>query len=89
MNYNGVISLKEYNDKSSEYRKELQSSTSDVKSYQKSLTDLYQNALKTEVDALQKVIDKRKSAQTALASYYDFQKKVTSQTNILVQNASQ
>lgn len=78
---NGVISLKEYNDKSSEYRKELQSSTSDVKSYQKSLTDLYQNALKTEVDALQKVIDKRKSAQTALASYYDFQKKVTSQTN--------
>ena len=30
---------------------------------------------------LQKVIDKRKSAQTALASYYDFQKKVTSQTN--------
>ena len=51
---NGVISLKE----SAEYRKELQSSTSDVKSYQKSLTDLYQNALKTEVDALQKVIDK-------------------------------
>lgn len=78
---NGVISLKEYNEKSAEYRKELQSSTSDVKSYQKSLTDLYQNALKTEVDALQKVIDKRKSAQTALASYYDFQKKVTSQTN--------
>ncbi len=52
-----------------------------AKSYQKSLIDLYQNALKTEVDALQKVIDKRKSAQTALASYYDFQKKVTSQTN--------
>lgn len=78
---NGVISLKEYNDKSAEYRKELQSSTSDVKSYQKSLTDLYQNALKTEVDALQKVIDKRKSAQSALASYYDYQKKITSQTN--------
>lgn len=78
---NGVISLKEYNEKSAEYRKELQSSTSDVKSYQKSLTDLYQNALKTEVDALQKVIDKRKSAQTALASYYDYQKKISSQTN--------
>ena len=78
---NGVISLKEYNEKSAEYRKELQSSTSDVKSYQKSLTDLYQNALKTEVDALQKVVEKRKSAQSALASYYDFQKKVTSQTN--------
>lgn len=78
---NGVISLKEYNEKSAEYRKELQSSTSDIKSYQKSLTDLYQNALKTEVDALQKVIDKRKSAQSSLASYYDYQKKISSQTN--------
>lgn len=78
---NGVISLEEYNEKSAEYRKELQSSTSDVKSYQKSLTDLYQNALKTEVEALQKVVEKRKSAQTALASYYDYQKKISSQTN--------
>ena len=78
---NGVISLEEYNEKSAEYRKELQSSTSDVKSYQKSLTDLYQNALKTEVEALQKVVEKRKSAQSALASYYDYQKKISSQTN--------
>ena len=29
---NGVISLKEYNEKSAEYRKEIQSSASDVKS---------------------------------------------------------
>ena len=78
---NGVISLEEYNEKSAEYRKELQSSTSDVKSYQKSLTDLYQNALKTEVEALQKVVEKRKSAQSALASYYDYQKKISSQTH--------
>ena len=76
---NGVISLKEYNDKSSEYRKELQSSTSDVKSYKKSLTDLYQNALKTEVDALQKVIDKRREAYKQQREYADYQKKVNSQ----------
>lgn len=76
---NGVISLKEYNEKSAEYRKELQSSTSDVKSYQKSLTDLYQNALKTEVDALQKVIDKRREAYKQQREYADYQKKVNSQ----------
>ena len=76
---NGVISLKEYNDKSAEYRKELQSSTSDVKSYQKSLTDLYQDALKTEVDALNKVIDKRREAYKQQREYADYQKKVNSQ----------
>lgn len=78
---NGVISLKEYNDKSSEYRKELQSSTSDVKSYQKSLTDLYQNALKTEVDALQKVISKRKEATQAKEEYYSYDRKIREQSN--------
>ena len=35
---NGLISLDEYNDKSSEYRKEIRSATSDVKDYQDSLT---------------------------------------------------
>lgn len=78
---NGVISLKEYNEKSAEYRKELQSSTSDVKSYQKSLTDLYQNALKTEVDALQKVISKRKEATQAKEEYYSYDRKIREQSN--------
>ena len=78
---NGVISLKEYNEKSAEYRKELQSSTSDVKSYQKSLIDLYQNALKTEVDALQKVISKRKEATQAKEEYYSYDRKIREQSN--------
>ena len=78
---NGLISLDEYNDKSSEYRKEIRSATSDVKDYQDSLVSLYTDALKAEVDALQKVVEKRKSAQSTLASYYDYQKKISSQTN--------
>lgn len=78
---NGVISLKEYNEKSAEYRKELQSSTSDVKSYQKSLTDLYQNALKTEVDALQTLISKRKEASQAKEEYYSYDHKIREQSN--------
>ena len=78
---NGVISLEEYNEKSAEYRKELQSSTSDVKSYQKSLTDLYQNALKTEVEALQTLINKRKEATQAKEEYYSYDKKIREQSN--------
>lgn len=46
---NGLISLDEYNDKSSEYRKEIRSATSDVKDYQDSLVSLYTDALKAEV----------------------------------------
>lgn len=76
---NGLISLDEYNDKSSEYRKEIRSATSDVKDYQDSLVSLYQNALKTEVDALQKVIDKRREAYKQQREYADYQKKVNSQ----------
>ena len=76
---NGIISLDEYNDKSAEYRKGIREATSDVKSYQDSLTSLYTDALKAEVDALDKIIDKRKKAQEQQESYYQFQKKVNSQ----------
>ena len=62
---NGVISLDEYNDKSAEYRKGICEATSDVKSYQDSLTSLYTDALKAEVDALDELIDKRKKALEA------------------------
>lgn len=76
---NGLISLDEYNDKSSEYRKEIRSATSDVKDYQDSLVSLYADALKAEVDALDKVIDKRREAYKQQREYADYQKKVNSQ----------
>lgn len=76
---NGLISLDEYNDKSSEYRKEIRNATSDVKDYQDSLVSLYTDALKTEVDALDKVIDKRREAYKQQREYADYQKKVNSQ----------
>ena len=77
---NGVISLKEYNDKSKEYRDGIQDSIADIKDYKDSLIDLYQNAMKTEVDYLNDVIDKRKKALKAKADYYDYDKKIKSQT---------
>ena len=76
---NGIISLDEYNDKSAEYRKGIRETTSDVKSYQDSLTSLYTDALKAEVDALDKLIDKRKKALEAKEDYYNYDKKIRSQ----------
>lgn len=76
---NGVISLDEYNEKSKEYRDGIQDATKDVKSYQDSLTDLYMNAMQTEVDYLGKIIDKRKKALQAKADYYSYDKKIRSQ----------
>ena len=76
---NGIISLDEYNDKSADYRKGIREATSDVKSYQDSLTSLYTDALKAEVDALDKIIDKRKKAYEQQRKYTEYQKKVNSQ----------
>mgnify|MGYP004460501117 CR=1 FL=1 len=78
---NGVISLTEYNDKSKDYREGIQSSISDVKSYQDSLVDLYKNAMSTEVDYLDKIISKQKNLLDQRKSYYEYEKKVTSQSN--------
>lgn len=76
---NGIISLDEYNDKSAEYRKGIREAASDVKSYQDSLTSLYTDALKAEVDALDKIIDKRKKALEAKEDYCNYDKKIRSQ----------
>ena len=78
---NGVISLTEYNDKSKDYREGIQSSIADVKSYQDSLVDLYKNAMSTEVDYLDKIISKQKNLLDQRKSYYEYEKKVSSQSN--------
>lgn len=77
---NGVISADEYNEKAQEYRQGIQEATKDVKSYQDSLKDLYLKSMHTEVDYLDKIIEKRKSALQAKAEYYDYDKKIKSQT---------
>ena len=77
---NGVISLDEYNEKTKEYRDGIQASTKDVKSYQDSLTDLYLKAMQTEVDYLDKIISKRKEALDKKKSYYEYDKKIKSQS---------
>ena len=56
-------------------------SIADVKSYQDSLVDLYKNAMSTEVDYLDKIISKRKSALQAKADYYSYDKSISKKSN--------
>lgn len=77
---NNVISQSEYEKKSEEYRKGLQNAAIDVENYKDTISDLYMTQLKTEVSALQKIIDKRKEALDRKAQYYDYDRKLKSQT---------
>lgn len=77
---NGVISLDEYNEKSEEYCAGIRESIKDVSDYEDALTDLYMTQMRTESEALQEVIDKRKEALQAKADYYDYDQKLKSQT---------
>ena len=77
---NGVISADEYNEKAQEYRQGIQEATKDVKSYQDSLKSLYLNAMQTEVDYLDKIIQKRKENLSKQKELYEVQKKVNSQS---------
>lgn len=77
---NGVISLDEYNEKSEEYCAGIRESIKDVSDYEDALTDLYMTQMRTESEALQEVIDKRKEALQAKSDYYDYDQKLKSQT---------
>lgn len=75
---NGVISLDEYNEKSEEYCAGIRESIKDVSDYEDALTDLYMTQMRTESEALQEVIDKRREALQAKADYYDYNKTISS-----------
>ena len=77
---NGVISLDEYNEKSEEYCAGIRDSIKDVSDYEDALTDLYMTQMRTENEALQEVIDKRKEALQAKSDYYNYDRTLKSQT---------
>ncbi len=77
---NNVISQEEYDEKSKEYINGIQDAVANVKDYEKSLTDLYMTQLKTEVDALDKIIQKRKEALDKKAEYYEYDKRLRNES---------
>ena len=77
---NGVISETEYNEKSEEYRKGIRESVKDVQDYTESLTDLYITQMSKENESLKKSIQLRIKALEAKESYYEYDKKIRSQS---------
>lgn len=77
---NGVISQKEFDEKSEEYRQGLQDAVANVEGYKNSIEDLYMTQLKTEVDALDEIIEKRKEALRRKEEYYNYDKKIKKQS---------
>ena len=76
---NGVISEKEFAEKSKEYRDELQSSVADVKDFSDAISDLYMKQMQKEVEATEELIDKYADARKQKEKYFDYDKKLKKQ----------
>ena len=72
--------MDEYNEKSEEYCAGIRESIKDVSDYEDALTDLYMTQMRTENEALQEIIDKRREALQAKEDYYNYDKTLKSQT---------
>lgn len=76
---NGVISEKEYNEKSEEYREGIRDAVKDVKKYEESILDLYKTQMKKEVEATTDLIDKYAEARKQKEKYFEYDKKLKKQ----------
>ena len=76
---NGVISEKEYNEKSEEFQQSIRDSISVTQKYESQLKDLYLTQMRKEVEATENLIDKYADARHQKEKYYQFSKKVNKQ----------
>ena len=73
----------EYKEKLNEIQDGMLNAASDMKSYQDSIIDMYKNIAQSELDALNKLIDKRAEALNKKKAYYDYDKNIRKQTDDL------
>ena len=76
---NGVISEKEYNEKSEEFQQSIRDSISVTQKYESQLKDLYLTQMRKEVEATENLIDRYADARHQKEKYYQFSKKVNKQ----------
>lgn len=76
---NGVISEKEFTEKSRDYQEQIRDAVGDVKKYEDSILDLYKTQMKNEVEATEKLIDKYADARKQKEKYFDYDKKLKKQ----------
>lgn len=77
----GQYTEQEYKEKLNDIQTELLKSASSAKSYTDSLVDMYKQMAKAELDMLLDVIQARQDALKSKKDYYDYDKKLRSQTN--------
>ena len=77
---NGVISQSEYNEYVNQYQSEIRKAASANKDYSDSLISMYKDQIKYENEALQDNIKKRKEALSAKEDYYQYDRKIKTQT---------
>lgn len=76
LNYQGMYTTDEYQEKLAELQKGLLDASNNVKSFADSLTDLYLKQGQTEIDALTELIKARTEALNKKKEYYDYDKTI-------------
>ena len=76
---NGVISEKEYNEKSEEYREGIRDAIATTEKYKDTINDLYMTQMKKEAEATTELIDKYDEARKRKESYFEYDRKLKNQ----------
>lgn len=76
LNYQGMYTTDEYNEKLTELQKGLLEASGSVKSFADSLTELYIKQGQAEIDALNELIKSRTEALNKKKEYYDYDKTI-------------
>lgn len=87
--HSGIISLEDYEKSQGNFLKEIQNSIGDVEDYKKEIIDMYKDQLKAETEAQKDYYDKRKDSLALDKEYYEFSKKVDSQSKNINQLKAQ
>lgn len=75
----GTLSTEEYQEEQKKFLEAIRDGVSNVEDYKNQIIDLYKQQMEAEVDALDKVIDKRKEAHEQKVRYEEYDKKVRQQ----------
>ncbi len=86
---NGILSQKDYEKSQTHFLKEIQDAAGDVQDYKDSILDLYTDQLKTEIGYMDDYYKKRQKAMDLDQKYYEFSKKVQSQSKSVNQLKAQ
>lgn len=79
----GQLGAKTFSEKMAELNEKILEGASSINSYKQEIVDLGKENMQAEVDALVKIIDKRREALSRKKEYYDYDKNLKNQTKDL------